>query len=74
MLDKTLKPTKVAIFSTRWCYCEMLLVFAKYKGFYMMTPGLLFYVFKVKYANIYTENIMIFSFSFPLEKLYKIIS
>ena len=39
----------------------------------MMTPGLLFYVFKVKYVNIYAENIIIFSFSFPLEKLYKII-
>ena len=38
-----------------------------------MSPRLLFYIFKVKYVNIYTENIMNFFIQFSLIKLYKII-
>ena len=49
------KRTKVAIFSrTLWCYCEICLVFAKYKGIWCKImngdPKLLFRVFKVKYS------------------------
>ena len=75
MLEKTLKSTKVAIFSrTLWCCCKILLVFSKYKGFGIVTPRLLFDIFNSKlYVNIYTENIINFFIQFSLRKFYKII-
>ena len=64
------------MFSIFLCYCEILLVFAKYKGFCKVTPGdIKFYIFKVRYVNtfIYTENIMKFFHSvFPLNRLLKL--
>ena len=56
-LRKNFKRTKVAIFSrTLWCYCEIALVFSKYKSvlYKIMNgdPKLLFHIFKVKYLKI----------------------
>ena len=57
MPEITLKPTQVAIFArTLWCYCEILLVFAKYKSFWAVTPRLIFYIFKVKYIEVVTAR------------------
>ena len=56
-LTKKFKHTKVAVFSrSLWCYCEIFLVFAKYKGILNKImngdPKLLFHIFKVKYLKI----------------------
>ena len=56
-LTKKFKRTKVVIFyRTLWCYCEIFLVLAKYKGILNKImngdPKLLFHIFKVKYLKI----------------------